>query len=55
MSVWRGFYATHLDFWSWRSALGTPLDRRRDTRHFMESVQAALLLAAASCVVLQVG
>jgi hypothetical protein len=53
MAVWRAFYASYLDVWNLRGASGARLDRDRDVRHFVDALQAALLLSLGGCVLLQ--
>jgi hypothetical protein len=55
MAVWRTFYASFLDIWSFRSAAGSRLDRERDINQFADALRAAILLSLACCAILQVG
>jgi hypothetical protein len=55
MAVWRTFYSSFLDIWSFRSAAGSRLDRERDINQFADALRAAMLLSLACCAILQVG
>jgi hypothetical protein len=49
MVLWRSYYTVYLDFTNFLSARGARLDRDKDAEHFVASLQAALVLAAVGC------
>ena len=54
MCVWRAFYASYLDVWSFRSAGAARRDRERDMQQFADTLRGSMLLALACCALLQV-
>ncbi|EFN55548.1 hypothetical protein CHLNCDRAFT_52364 [Chlorella variabilis] len=53
MLVWRTFYASYLDMYSFRSSTAARRDRGRDMEEFADSLRSAMLLSLACCAVLQ--
>jgi hypothetical protein len=53
MLVWRTFYASYLDVYSFRTAGAARRDRERDMQQFADSLRAAMLLSLACCALLQ--
>lgn len=45
MAIWRCFYTSYMDIWSFRTALGARPDRDRDSAVFKEALVAAGILA----------
>lgn len=44
MLIWRCYYTVYLDFWNFRGADGSRLDREKDALHFEQSLQAIIVL-----------
>lgn len=52
LSIWRAFYCSFLDFYSFRTPTGARVDRSRDAAHFVSALRAAATLSAVFCLLL---